>query len=114
MLLEKYAGALPVWLMPTQVMVIPISEAHHAYANEISDKLKAAGIRCEADYRSEKMGYKIREAQLEKIPYMLVVGAQEMENGTVSVRSRKEADQGTLSFEAFLEKIQKEIQDKVR
>ena len=87
LLLEKYAGALPTWLMPTQAMIIPISEKHHDYAQKVLEKLQAAGIRVEADWRSEKMGYKIREAQLKKIPYMLVVGEKEAETDSVSVRT---------------------------
>ena len=86
-LIEHFAGAFPVWLAPEQVRVIPISEAHRAYANQIAKELDEAGVRVSSDCRSEKMGYKIREAQLQKVPYMLVVGAQEMENGTVSVRA---------------------------
>ena len=75
-LIEHFAGAFPAWLAPVQVKVIPISEAHHAYAKQVEQELRDAGLRVEGDYRAEKMGYKIREAQLEKIPYMLVVGAQ--------------------------------------
>ena len=87
-LIEKYAGALPLWMMPTQVRVLPITDRAHDYAQEIVDRLRDAGIRAESDYRSEKLGYKIREAQMQKIPYMLVVGDRDMENQTVSVRTR--------------------------
>lgn len=87
-LIEKYAGALPLWLMPTQVKVLPITDRSHDFAEQVVEKLSSAGIRVEGDYRSEKLGYKIREAQKEKIPYMLVVGDKEAENGTVSVRTR--------------------------
>ena len=114
LLLEKYAGALPVWLMPTQVMVIPISEKHHDYAEKVHKALEAAGVRVETDYRSEKMGYKIREAQLKKIPYMLVVGDKEAEEGTVAVRARKEANGGTKSLADFIAQITAEIESKAR
>lgn len=113
-LLEKYAGALPTWLMPTQVEIIPITDRQHGYAASLEKKLAAAGLRVEADYRSEKMGYKIREAQLKKIPYMLVVGDKEMEEGTVAVRARKEEKAGTMTQEAFLAQIKAEIDSKER
>ncbi|MEG1569148.1 MAG: threonine--tRNA ligase [Oscillospiraceae bacterium] len=112
LLLEKYAGALPVWLSPEQVRVVPISDAHHAYAEELVAKLKAVGIRAEADYRAEKMGYKIREAQLAKVPYMLVVGNDEMANGTVAVRARKEENGGVKAFDAFKADILLEVAEK--
>ena len=92
-----------------QARVIPISEAHHEYAKKVEQALCAAGLRAEGDYRAEKMGYKIREAQLEKVPYMLVVGAQEMENGTVSVRARKEEKGGTMTLDAFIAAAKAEI-----
>lgn len=114
LLLEKYAGALPVWLMPTQVMVIPISEKHHDYAEKVHKMLEAAGVRVETDYRAEKMGYKIREAQLKKIPYMLVVGDKEAEENTVAVRARKEEKGGTKPLTEFIEQICKEIESKER
>ena len=91
-LIEKYAGALPLWMMPTQVRVLPITDRAHDYAQEIVDRLRDAGIRAESDYRSEKLGYKIREAQMQKIPYMLVVGDRDMENQTVSVRTKCRAE----------------------
>ncbi len=112
LLLEKYAGALPVWMSPEQVRVIPISEAHHDYAESIVKALDAEGIRASADYRAEKMGYKIREAQLEKTPYMLVVGAQEMADGTVAVRARKEEKGGTKPLGDFIAQIKHEIEAK--
>lgn len=108
-LIEKYAGAMPMWLAPEQVRILPIAERHHEKAAEILAKLKAAGIRAEADNRSEKIGFKIREAQLEKIPYMLVVGDKEAETGTVSVRSRKEGDKGSVSVDEFLSSALVEI-----
>ena len=94
-LIEHFAGAFPVWLAPEQVRMIPISEAHREYARKVAAELDEAGIRVTVDDRNEKMGYKIRQAQLEKVPYMLVVGAKEMEDGTVSVRARKEEKGGT-------------------
>ena len=114
LLLEKYAGALPTWLMPTQVEIIPITERQHAYARELHNKLEAAGIRVDTDYRSEKMGYKIREAQLKKIPYMLVVGDKEMEEGLVAVRARKEEKGGVMTADAFIGQILTEIATKER
>ncbi|MEG1651542.1 MAG: threonine--tRNA ligase [Oscillospiraceae bacterium] len=109
LLLEKYAGALPMWIAPEQVRIIPISEAHHAYADEIKARLEEAGLRVENDKRNEKMGYKIREAQLQKVPYMLVVGDKEHESGTVAVRSRKDGDNGTMPLEQFIEAAIKEV-----
>lgn len=113
-LIEHFAGAFPVWLAPEQVRVIPISEAHRAYANQIAKELDGAGVRVSSDCRSEKMGYKIREAQLQKVPYMLVVGAQEMENGTVSVRARKEEKGGVKTVAEFKEQILAEIASRER
>ena len=114
LLLEKYAGALPTWLMPTQVEIIPITERQHACARQLHNKLEAAGIRVDTDYRSEKMGYKIREAQLKKIPYMLVVGDKEMEEGLVAVRARKEEKGGVMTPDAFIGQILTEIATKER
>lgn len=114
LLLEKYAGALPVWLSPEQVRVIPISDQHHDYAQQVEQALKKAGLRASADYRSEKMGYKIREAQLEKIPYMLVVGAQEMADGTVAVRARKEENGGTMPVADFIARTLREVVEKAK
>ncbi len=111
-LLEKYAGALPTWLMPTQVMIIPITERTHEYAAQLNEKLLARGIRSAVDARSEKMGYKIREAQLKKIPYMLVVGDKEAEEGTVAVRARKEEKGGTMTVDQFIAQIREEIDTK--
>ena len=111
-LIEHFAGAFPVWLAPVQAKVIPISEAHHAYAKQVEQELRDAGLRVEGDYRAEKMGYKIREAQLQKIPYMLVVGDKEVENGTVSVRARKEDKGGTMSADEFVAQILEEIKNK--
>ena len=113
-LIEKYAGALPLWMMPTQVRVLPITDRAHDYAQEIVDRLRDAGIRAESDYRSEKIGYKIREAQMQKIPYMLVVGDRDMENQTVSVRTRAGVDLGAMSVDDFRTKCRAEIDTKVR
>ena len=111
-MLEHFAGALPVWLSPEQVRVMPLSESLADQANEIVDKLNAQEIRVSADLRSEKIGYKIREAQLEKIPYMLVIGKKEAEDGTVSVRSRKNANLGAMPLDDFITMIRGEIDSK--
>ena len=111
-LTEHFAGAFPTWLTPVQVEIIPITERAHEYARQLKAKLDEAGVRSEADYRSEKMNYKIREAQLQKIPYMLVVGDKEVENGTVSVRARKEDKGGTMSADEFVAQILEEIKNK--
>ena len=113
-LIEEYAGALPLWMMPTQVRVLPITDRAHDYAQEIVDRLRDAGIRAESDYRSEKLGYKIREAQMQKIPYMLVVGDRDMENQTVSVRTRAGVDLGAMSVDDFRTKCRAEIDTKAR
>ena len=109
---EHFAGAFPLWLCPVQAMVIPISEAHHDYAQKVAAQLEAAGIRAQADYRSEKMNAKIRDAQLKKIPYMLVVGDKEVEAGTVSVRARNEERGGVKSVDQLVADLRKEIDDK--
>ena len=106
---EHFAGAFPTWLAPVQVKVIPISEKHAEYAAKVLAELDAAGIRAEVDTRNEKMGYKIREAQLQKIPYMLVVGDKEAESGTVSLRSRRAGDEGALALSDFISNIREEI-----
>ena len=94
LLIEKYAGAFPTWLAPVQVKILPIADAHADYAYELEKELSAKGVRAEVDSRNEKVGYKIRQAQMEKVPYMLIVGEKEVEEKTVSVRSRKEGDKG--------------------
>ena len=111
-LIEKYAGLFPTWLCPEQVRVIPISEKFHDYAAAVEAKLKENKIRCSVDQRSEKMGYKIREARLERVPYMLVVGAKEQEEGVVSVRSRYLGDEGQKPLDAFVTEITEEIRTK--
>ncbi len=114
LLLEKYAGALPTWLMPEQVRILPISDRFIAQAEQIRQTLAAAGIRVTCDDRSEKIGYKIRQAQLEKIPYMLVIGDKEAESGTVAVRSRSQGDLGSMTTEEFLGKLLLEIANKTK
>jgi len=104
-LIEHFAGAFPIWLAPVQVMVIPIAERHQEYGKRVLAQLADAGLRTELDDRNEKMGYKIREAQTQKIPYMLVVGDKEVQSGQVSVRNRYQGDEGAQSLESFLQKI---------
>ena len=111
-LTEHYAGAFPLWLAPVQVMIVPISENQSEYAHEVCGKLVSLGIRAEVDDRNEKMGYRIREAQLQKIPYMLVLGEKEKESGSVAVRNRKKGDLGVMSFEQLADKLQREIAEK--
>jgi threonyl-tRNA synthetase len=114
MLIEEYAGAFPTWLSPVQVKVLPISDKYSDYADSVVKALKNKGIRVEADYRAEKIGYKIREARLERTPYILVVGEKEAENNEVSVRSRKNDDEGAIKLDAFIERILTEIANKER
>jgi threonyl-tRNA synthetase len=111
-LIEHYAGAFPLWLAPVQATVLPIADRHLDYGQSVRDALKAAGLRVDLDERQEKIGYKIREAQLQKIPYMLVVGDREAAEGTVSVRTRTGGDQGASTIAAFVESAQREIADK--
>lgn len=113
-LIEETKGALPLWLAPTQAKILPIADAQVEYAKKIEKEYKKAGIRIEVDDRNEKIGYKIREAQLQKIPYMLVVGDKEIEANAVAVRSRKEGDLGQVNKEEFLERMKEEINNKVR
>jgi len=110
LLIEKYAGAFPTWLAPLQVKVLPISEKYHDYAQEVVAKLKAANIRVEADFRAEKIGYKIREARNERAPYLLIVGEKEAELNEVSVRSRKNGDEGAIPLETFMKTIKEDIE----
>lgn len=111
-LIENYAGAFPAWLAPEQVRVLPITDKYNDYAQSIVDKMEALKIRAHVDARNEKIGYKIREAQMKKVPYMLVVGEKEVESGTVSVRSRSEGDQGAMPVDEFIAKLQEEIRTK--
>ncbi|HHV07955.1 MAG TPA: threonine--tRNA ligase [Firmicutes bacterium] len=108
-LIEHYAGAFPTWLAPVQTRILPITDQQLGYAKEVASKLEQAGIRVEVDERNEKIGYKIRDAQLQKIPYMLIVGAREVKNNTVSVRERSQGDRGVLSIETFIKGISSEI-----
>ena len=113
-LIEHYAGAFPLWLAPLQVVVLPISDSHLAYAAAVRDQVAAAGLRVELDERQEKIGYKIREAQLQKVPYMLVVGDRESAEGTVAVRTRTGGDQGASAVDAFIASARDEIATKGR
>lgn len=109
---EHFAGKFPLWLSPVQVTILPIAERHHEYAKALKARLEAAGLRVECDLRSEKIGYKIREAQLQQTPYMLVVGDKEAESDTVSPRHRKDGDLGAMSVEQFLQRTKAEIDAK--
>lgn len=111
-LIEHFAGAFPTWLSPVQVKVLPISDKYMDYAQSVLSQLNDAGIRAEIDTRAEKIGYKIREARLQKIPYMLVVGAKEEEEKTVSVRSRFKGDEGQKDMQTFIDDILEEIRTK--
>ena len=111
-LIEKYAGMFPTWLCPEQVRVIPISDKYNDYAAKVEAQLKEANIRCSVDGRSEKMGYKIREARLNRVPYLLIVGAKEEEEQKVSVRSRYLGDEGSKDLGEFIEAIKDEIAKK--
>lgn len=113
-LIEHFAGAFPTWLAPVQVKVLPISDKYAEYGKKVLDALEAEGIRAEIDTRSEKIGYKIREAQTQKVPYMLVVGAKEEEDQLVAVRSRKDGDQGQKSLDAFITDVKEEIRIKAK
>ena len=113
-LIEKYAGALPTWLSPTQVKLLPIGNEQLEYTKKIAEKMQSFGIRVETDDRYEKIGYKIRQAQLQKIPYMLIIGEKEMADGTVSVRSRKNGDMGAVPADEFIDRLVLEIAKKER
>ncbi len=113
LLIEKYAGAFPLWMCPTQVKILPITDRTLGYAENLCDKLLNVGIRCEVDKRNEKIGYKIREAKMEKIPYVLVVGDKEEEDGTVNVNKRGVETKDTVKLESFLKKVVKEDREKV-
>ena len=111
-LTEHYAGAFPMWLAPVQATILPITDRTAEYADEIAAKLEAEGLRVEVDHRNEKIGYKIREAQMQKIPYMLVLGDKEAEAGTVAVRTRTGGDEGAMSADEFIERALKEIKER--
>ena len=108
-LIEHYAGAFPLWLAPVQAVVLPIADRHLPYAASVRDQLRGAGLRADLDERQEKIGYKIREAQLQKVPYMLVIGDRESTDGTVSVRTRTGGDQGASSIDAFIASAREEV-----
>ena len=110
---EHFAGAFPAWLSPVQVKILPVTDRASGYADEVQQKLDALGFRAEVDHRSEKIGKKIREATLEKVPYMLVVGDRDMENGTVSPRHRTGEDLGAMSFDNFAALLKEEVETKV-
>ena len=112
MLIEKYAGALPVWLSPIQAKVLPISDKFNNYAKSVTDSLIKSGVRVECDYRYEKIGYKIRQGQIEKIPYLLVLGEKEENNNEVSVRERKDGDKGCMKLNDFISLIHEQINNK--
>ncbi len=109
LLIEKYAGALPTWLAPTQVKILPITDRAHNRSSAIKAELEKYGVRVENDLRNEKIGFKIREAQMQKVPYMLVIGDKEVESGEVAVRSRKKGDLGVMSLDAFVKDLVSEI-----
>lgn len=111
-LIEKYAGAFPTWLAPVQVKLLPIADRHLDYLYDVKKALEAKGVRCEIDDRSEKIGFKIRQAQLEKVPYMLLAGDKDIENNTVSLRTRSGGDKGAMSLDEFVDKLLKEVDDK--
>ena len=113
LLIEKYAGAFPMWLAPVQVKLLPIADRHLDYIYEVKKELEKKGMRVEIDDRSEKIGFKIREAQLQKVPYMILVGDKDIENNTVSVRDRKEGDLGAMSLSDFIAKAVEEIESKI-
>ena len=112
LLIEKFAGAFPTWLAPVQAKVMNLTDRTDDACRELMDKLQNAGLRVEYDNRNEKIGYKIREAQLEKVPYMLIIGDREAAEGKISVRSRKEGDLGTMTADEFLSKVLVEIATK--
>ena len=113
-LIEHYAGKFPTWLAPVQAKVLSVSDKSFEYAAKVAAQLKAAGIRAELDNRGEKIGYKIREAQLEKVPYMIVIGEKESDSGnTVAVRTRDGKDMGSILLEEFIAKVKKEVADRV-
>ena len=112
-LIEHFGGFLPLWLSPVQVKVIPVSEKSIPYAHDVNATLLDRGIRVELDGRNEKVGYKIRDAEIKKVPYMVIVGEKEMNAKTVSVRQHTKGDQGAFSMEQFIDLLQKEIAEKV-
>jgi threonyl-tRNA synthetase len=109
LILEKYAGALPMWIAPTQAVIMPINPEFDDYAKEVAAKMEAADLRVELDCRNEKIGYRVREAQLSKVPYMLIVGANEKEEGTVSIRARKEGEGGVMKVDDMIARFLDEV-----
>ena len=105
-LIEHYAGKFPLWLSPVQVKILPMAERFIDYAGRVEDELVGFGLRCEIDYRAEKIGYKIREAQLDKVPYMIIIGQKEADAANISVRSRERGDEGSMLVVQFLESLQ--------
>jgi threonyl-tRNA synthetase len=112
LLIEKYAGAMPTWLAPVQIKILPIGFNQHDYAYDLNKKMQALGLRVEVDDRNEKIGYKIREAQTDKVPYMLIVGDKEVGSGTVSVRSRKKGELGAVAVDDFIRDVLDEVSSK--
>ncbi len=112
-LIERYAGALPMWMAPEQVRILTITERSDDWAYELKAKLEAEGMRVEVDPRNEKIGYKIREAQLQKVPYMIVLGDKEVEDKVVALRDRKGGNHGVMSVEDMIAKFRKEIDEKL-
>ena len=113
-LIEEYAGALPTWLAPEQVRFLPVTDRAADYCADLSRKLGDMGFRSEVDYRNEKIGRKIRDAQMDKVPYMLVIGDRDMENGTVSPRHRADGDLGAMSFEDFAAQLREVVDTKAK
>ncbi|NLM95016.1 MAG: threonine--tRNA ligase, partial [Firmicutes bacterium] len=111
-LIEHYAGAFPLWLAPVQVRLLTVGERHIEYASGLEQELSRAGIRVESDFRSEKVGYKIREAQVQQVPYMIIVGDKEVESRALSVRHRRQGDLGAMSLDEFIERVQQETRSK--
>src|SRR5699024_519804 len=111
-LIEHFAGKFPAWLAPVQVEILPISDKFNDYAKDLAEKMKSKGIRAEVDDRSEKIGFKIREAQMNKIPYSLIIGEKEIEENKVSVRKRDEGDKGSVSQDEFIASLLEEIEEK--
>ena len=111
-LIEETMGAFPTWLAPVQVKLLPIADRHLEYLTGVKDALEAKGIRCEIDDRSEKIGFKIRAAQLEKVPYMVLAGDKDIEANTISIRSRKNGDEGASTLEEFVNRIVEEVETK--
>lgn len=111
-LIEHFAGKFPTWLAPIQVKVLPISDKFNNYCEKVIEKLESSGIRSEMDYRNEKIGYKIREARKERVPYIIVIGEKEEEKNSISLRSRNNGDEGTLELDVLIERINNEVKNK--